>query len=636
MKTLAIGAAVVAVLAGIVALVAPRYAQERAEGEVEAFFAHLPPGMTGKHGAVTYALFGDRLTLADVLLEGQEDSLKRFAIGRLEIAGLNGGLLAALLPGRNSAGSAVEAAELSAVEIVNAPETHQTYERVSLRQPRYHPPVLAAGEAPRLAPWLAAFEASAIEIANLHAWRTAAAGRPGFDIKAPTQSLTGLAAGRIATQVTKNLAGDIDGQQKFHFEAVELRATDFDLAGWVHLVDPAEYAGDRDMNLRPLLGEVALTGLTLSGDGFNLVGERLALSGLGGRQWPFPPSAAPAKLTPAQSLDLLRSLALGGVEIKNVQLTGTGHELRGVSFGLGNFRIEAGAASGIAHAVLADLAFKSPAASFALGTLELDGLDYRVDPALFAFDPHGAAMPPWPRLFWKNFRLAGLSFRQPLVNEISLQELAMRMSGSIDKPGGSDLDMSRLGLDLGAIARLPGAAPLIALGYGQVFFEAHGHGVYDAESKTAEVTRFSFGAPQVGTLSLAYRLANYPGEWQTGRREGMEQQLMAIAVERAELRYDDASLFERLLKLAATQMGESADAVRQLAITTLEQQKLIHQERPVVANALAVAEDFVRQPTSIRLTATPQRPLAIKELMALQHLGPEELADALGVTVDRP
>jgi len=61
----------------------------------------------------------------------------------------------------------------------------------------------------------------------------------------------------------------------------------------------------------------------------------------------------------------------------------------------------------------------------------------------------------------------------------------------------------------------PGAEMLAALGYGQVFFDAHGNAAYDAGAKTLE-SHFLVGAPDMGTLSFAYRLGNYGLDWDTG------------------------------------------------------------------------------------------------------------------------
>ncbi|HEX7967886.1 MAG TPA: hypothetical protein VF502_06680, partial [Stellaceae bacterium] len=68
-KKLAIGGvAAIALAAGAVYGV-NLFAQREAEAQVEASFAHLPPGLQGKHGAVSYSILVDRLAIADIALD---------------------------------------------------------------------------------------------------------------------------------------------------------------------------------------------------------------------------------------------------------------------------------------------------------------------------------------------------------------------------------------------------------------------------------------------------------------------------------------------------------------------------------------------------------------------------------------
>jgi hypothetical protein len=117
---------------------------------------------------------------------------------------------------------------------------------------------------------------------------------------------------------------------------------------------------------------------------------------------------------------------------------------------------------------------------------------------------------------------------------------------------------------------------------------------------------------------------------------GAQGPAAAIVLDGAELRYDDASLAAHALAAAADFRKEAPEQTRQAALDAVALQKSIHSDAPRLAAALDEVAAFLREPKSIRVTAKPPHPVSLGEIMAIGEGQPEQLMEALGVTVDRP
>jgi hypothetical protein len=323
---------------------------------------------------------------------------------------------------------------------------------------------------------------------------------------------------------------------------------------------------------------------------------------------------------------------MGGVEFRKLAVTPQS-PLVPMSFALGDLAVKMGPGR-LEHGELRGLGLKGPAMGFTLGALELDGVVLRL-PDGFPFDPvHWLTNPPgMPRVFFERYRLADVSVQYPRLGEHSLKEMIATMGGAIDKPTGGTFDMTGLAIDLGALASLQ---PIGKLGYGKVVLESHGQAVYDTEAKTAELTGFSFGAPEMGKLSLGYRLGNYPVDWPTMSAEAIQQALTQVVINGAELRYDDASLVDHVIALIADNTGKTAAETRQAAIDRLAAEKAKYADGSLAAGALDELVGFLQSPKSIRVVVKPPSKVTVGELSRLGEPQPNELMELLGVTVDRP
>ncbi|HEX7968554.1 MAG TPA: hypothetical protein VF502_10060, partial [Stellaceae bacterium] len=562
---------------------------------------------------------------------------------RLELRGINHGFLAALLSrgwGSGDGGWSVRSIAADAVNYGMAGGVHQSIEQIVLNDPRLDLGNGMPMEQWNWAQWIAALSLSSAEATGFHAEMEQQANGTTFNMSVASRSLSGLKAARLAGIADKQIVWDMTAPQfgKAHVEVSEAHASDIDILAAEKIFNPANYRdGERDPTLYALCGDTGLSHLaaTLEGNGpaLSIALDGFSISGIKMRQWPSPPGAASSPPTRDQSLALLKSFALDGVVIDKLAVTSP--QIASTTLGLGRFALKLGDKDRVDHAEIAELSVKTPDTGFALGTFQLDGLTLRLPEGLFTMEPQDWSTMSMPRLFVERYRVADVLFQDKTVGEISLKELTATMTGDIDKPTGATLEMQGLAVDFAAIARNPMTQMLAGLGYGQVVFEAHGAATYDTEAKTIEVSRLSFGAPDMGMLGLAYRVRDYPFDLKMAESSAMAQQFMGVAVEGFELRYDDASLVERIFALMAKSSSRPPSEVRESFVAALDQVKKAHAGAPLVADALDTVIGFVREPKSIRVVAKPREPVTLARLAEL-HAQPNEMLAVLGVAVDRP
>jgi hypothetical protein len=640
-KTLAAGLAALLAIAAAAIYGVDAYAQREASSQVEATFAHLPGSMQGRHGAVSYSVLGDRLVVTDVGIDAPDQWFRSLHAAHVEVNGLNHGFLRALLSrgwGQGDEAWSAGAVVASNVDYDLANGLHQAVEQVVVNDPRLD----LAGAAPldqwSLAQWIAALSWRSGEAVNFNASLESSPGGARFATTAGRRTFAELKAGRLAGVVDQGLVwdGTMPDLGKLHLEISEAHTNDLDLLAWDKIFDPSNYRDDQsDPSFLALCGDVSLAKVALTLEGASTLALTLdgaSVAGIKMRQLPFAPNAPPAQLTPEQSLDLARAMSLGAIEIEKLVLTSP--QEPDSAIGLDRLAVKFDDKN---HAEITNLSVKAPDAGFLLGSMQMDGLVVRLPEKLLSAvnSAEGKTPSSPPGFFVEHYELTDVSLQYKAVGEISLKDLTLGMSGSIDSPTGGTFEMQRLGVDLSTIARNPGAEMLAMLGYGQVFFDAHGDAAYDAGAKTIE-SHFSLGAAEMGTLSLAYGLGNYGIDWDSGDTGALIEQAMGMALMGFEFRYDDASLADHVIDAVAAQAKQPPAAMRQSFVTMLEQEKSAHAGEPLVVNALDAAIDFLVKPTSIRLTAHPPRPVTFGELSQLNAPQPNDLMTLLGVTVDRP
>jgi hypothetical protein len=146
---------------------------------------------------------------------------------------------------------------------------------------------------------------------------------------------------------------------------------------------------------------------------------------------------------------------------------------------------------------------------------------------------------------------------------------------------------------------------------------------WNAEKKTAALHEVTLKIAELGALTLSADLAGID------KPETIEQ---TATLNHAVLRYTDASLVGRALKIFSAAGADPAESAKQLAHIVQAQGALLGNS-PAVAAATRALGVFLIDPHNLTIEAAPPEPLAFATLDADKDLPPAEIFAKLGVTV---
>jgi len=155
----------------------------------------------------------------------------------------------------------------------------------------------------------------------------------------------------------------------------------------------------------------------------------------------------------------------------------------------------------------------------------------------------------------------------------------------------------------------------------------------------------------VGTLSFSFQLGGVTQAWvknmekmledlQNGGSASQTAQLAALGllqqldVRNVALRFEDASLTNKILDYAANETGSSRQETIAEAVQSVQMMSSLMLGKPLFTSSLVQAIDgFLKNPQSIEITATPPEPVSFAILTATAVAEPRDLLDALFVAV---
>jgi hypothetical protein len=169
---------------------------------------------------------------------------------------------------------------------------------------------------------------------------------------------------------------------------------------------------------------------------------------------------------------------------------------------------------------------------------------------------------------------------------------------------------------------------LAKLGYDKLSLNFDLSYAHNPETKRLSIKQASIGGDNIGQLSVSMDLGGI-------ETTGIDDPMIAMAaaqmatLERAELRYDDASLTGRILKLAATEAEMDETQFKSTLLTQLAQEA---PEDPLAKQVVDSATAFLTNPKSLSLNLKPARPLPLVQLMGGAQ-DPYALANTMGMSV---
>jgi hypothetical protein len=99
------------------------------------------------------------------------------------------------------------------------------------------------------------------------------------------------------------------------------------------------------------------------------------------------------------------------------------------------------------------------------------------------------------------------------------------------------------------------------------------------------------------------------------------------------IHYEDKSLFERIIKTAAKEMGMEPQMLKITILAQLGMQQRKYKTQPGIQACLTALSDFVAKPGKLTLKVNPSRPAGMNELMMMGS-DPEGIIKALNLSLD--
>ncbi len=215
--------------------------------------------------------------------------------------------------------------------------------------------------------------------------------------------------------------------------------------------------------------------------------------------------------------------------------------------------------------------------------------------------------------------------------KIAIADVRMNMTDfKNDIPTSGTLNIT--GIDVPLTAFPPGPSSPTALGYKKNFvFNVSAKGTARPETSGFALEDLTFTGADVGTLSLALDLDNYPDFANVAEPNPME--MMSMTLKGIAIKYVDDSLAVRVLDLLAQSQGMQRQEYAQQLSSALPFMLMAINNPRFQDEVVAAAESFLAKPGTIEIMVKPSKPMSAEEIIGLAQTAPQTLPDVLNVTI---
>ncbi|HIJ56345.1 MAG TPA: hypothetical protein HPQ03_09490 [Deltaproteobacteria bacterium] len=156
---------------------------------------------------------------------------------------------------------------------------------------------------------------------------------------------------------------------------------------------------------------------------------------------------------------------------------------------------------------------------------------------------------------------------------------------------------------------------------------------YDKKDRILNVKQIKLGAGGVGKAQLSLRLKNFDPETIGSLPQNIVLLLITlsgVSIESAEIKYQDETLMDKIITVAARQKSQQADDYYQSIVQRLEQ-AFENETDPDVKTAIKGILDFMKKKDKVSIMVAPKRPVPIGKLYWIRDL--KRLVDLLGIKI---
>ncbi len=141
---------------------------------------------------------------------------------------------------------------------------------------------------------------------------------------------------------------------------------------------------------------------------------------------------------------------------------------------------------------------------------------------------------------------------------------------------------------------------------------------FDQDKNTFELKDLSLTLRDMGSLGLGMKLNNVDLQ-DLVSTEGASA--MTMALDSIELRYQDKSLFEQLIKGTAKEEGKTVEQVKAEAEAALAEEiaVAVAEDNQFAVDALDQVREFLRNPGTLSISVKPDRPVGLLGLLDVEN-----------------
>lgn len=597
-KTLATGLAGAIIILGAGAVGAGLIAQNRLTREVDAWLA-APPFTKASHGKLHFGLLKGRVEIDDLAVESASPALQSLRAAHLDIDGGGPGFFFGSGPDLRLAALGAQQVELTTGALhVSADGLSMT--GVSLAGGAGH-----AAMTNDLVETLRRLSIDRLEADKPHLSTKA---KGGHDAEFTTLVLEHLDKGHGASLTATHGSLIEEGGADPGIAAMrveDLRMTGIDFLDMRWIAQPAQ-----DDSMATLVDSASATKFLLAIDSGSIAVDSMSLSGLRAPPGTWPPAAGSG----AEAGSALGTLGLDRLELSNFELSSD--PSIGTHLSVGHAALDKLQPGSLGRLAIDALALKNPRGIGHLGSFELAELTYG----------HQALPLGLPQFFVKRLHLADFSAGAKAGAELGIQDAAFDMEGGLDDPRSVRFKIGPI------LVPATLAPPLTAAGYNELVLDYEGASRYDTAEGVVEGTQ-RLVAHDAGTLALSLRFEHYPTVSDAHDAATVGTKFLQAELAHLELRYDDASLIDRLLKFQAVRTGSDVEHAREALLNLVAAQREALAGTPELLAGLDAIAAFLRQPRSLTLILAPPKPVAVGALMTLAQSKPDQVSALLGVSI---
>lgn len=178
------------------------------------------------------------------------------------------------------------------------------------------------------------------------------------------------------------------------------------------------------------------------------------------------------------------------------------------------------------------------------------------------------------------------------------------------------------------------------LGYKEATFDLAVSGAWDEAAARLSVDNFLLKGKDIGTLSFSFGLGSVTADaikgLQAAKDDSAKQMeiLQGFSVESVAIRFDNASIVERVLDFQAKEAGSKRDqyVVGIAAAVPLMIQAI--NNKPFEKKIADAVGTFLKEPKSLAITAKPAQPVPVAQIVGTALVAPQTIPNVLSVEID--